>query len=48
MKERMMKVGVRVLLLLGCAVSLSSCGTIGSILSYLINLPINILKAACP
>lgn len=48
MKERVLKGSVRILVLLGCAASLTSCGTIGSILSYLINLPINLLKAACP
>lgn len=48
MKERVLKASVRTLVLLGSAVCLTSCGTIGSILSYLINLPINILKAACP
>ncbi|GEM_PF-1795331 len=48
MKERMLRLSVRALLLAGCAVGLTSCGTIGSILSYLINLPLNLLQAVRP
>lgn len=45
---RVTKIGVRVMVVIGCAVCLSSCGTIGSLLSYLINLPLNILDAVIP
>ena len=34
--------------LVACAVCLTSCGMIGGILNYLIQLPLNILKAVCP
>ncbi len=35
-------------LLLGCPCCLCSCGTIGSILSYLISLPGNLFNAIVP
>ncbi len=38
----------RLFLLLGCTCLLSSCGTIGSILSYLISLPANLISAIVP
>ncbi len=42
------KQAARLLLLLGCTCSLSSCGAIGSILSYLVSLPANLFNAICP
>lgn len=48
MKERMLKASLRLLLLAMCAVGLTSCGTIGSLLSYLISLPMNIIDAIVP
>lgn len=42
------RIGIRIALLVGCSLFLTSCGTVGSILNYLISLPLNILKAVCP
>ncbi len=39
---------MRLFLLLGCTCCLSSCGTIGSILDYLVSLPGNLFNAICP
>ncbi len=39
---------LRLLLLLGCTCSLSSCSAIGGLLSYLISLPANLLDAIIP
>ncbi len=43
-----LKQTARLFLLLGCTCSLSSCGTIGSILGYLISLPGNLFNAIVP
>lgn len=48
MMAGIVKTSLRVLLLAVCSVSLSSCGTIGSLLSYLISLPMNIIDAIIP
>lgn len=48
MKERVLKCGVRALLLGCCALGLTSCSAVGGLLSYLINLPVNLLKAVIP
>ncbi len=39
---------LRLFLLLGLTCSLSSCGTIGSVLGYLLSLPGNLLNALVP
>ncbi len=42
------KQALRLFLLLGCTCCLSSCGTIGSIIKYLFQLPANLIRAIVP
>lgn len=42
------RIAIRLSLALFCALALSSCSTIGSILNYLVSLPFNLIDAVCP
>lgn len=42
------RIAGRVALVLFCMLALSSCSTVGSVLNYLVSLPLNLINAVCP